>query len=347
MSPNLLKQASAWVARLGDESATDADRAECDAWLAAAPEHREAFRHVSDAVGGIERLGDQLRRRIRASASRPRRQAFAPAAMAAAALLAIGLFVGVRALSPPSYATALGQQRTVALRDGSQVVLNTDTRIVVRFDDNARRIELKRGEAVFSVAHDSGRPFTVTAPGGSVRAIGTQFVVRVEDDRLSVLVIEGVVAVDAAQTTATETAARIAPALTAGRRLDVSDRGRTIAEVPAEEIERSLSWRGGWLEFNGQELGYAAEEVARYSNMRFIIEDPEIRTRPVLAYLRANDLDAFLESLQLNDPTLAVTRRNNTIHITRRPGAAPVPAMRRESSGLGAPNTDASTAPRR
>ncbi|MDQ3773499.1 MAG: succinylglutamate desuccinylase/aspartoacylase family protein, partial [Pseudomonadota bacterium] len=42
-------------------------------------------------------------------------------------------------------------------------MLNTDTAFTVHLDADQRRVDLTRGEALFTVAHDAGRPFDVVA----------------------------------------------------------------------------------------------------------------------------------------------------------------------------------------
>jgi transmembrane sensor len=64
------------------------------------------------------------------------------------------------------------------LADGSEVDLNTDTAICPP-ETSGRHIELYKGEAHFKVAHDSRHPLTVKAGDVLVRAVGTEFTVRV------------------------------------------------------------------------------------------------------------------------------------------------------------------------
>jgi transmembrane sensor len=162
----------------------------------------------------------------------------------------------------------------------------------------------------------------VEAAGGSVRAVGTQFAVRVRDRALSVLVIEGVVAVDAASTQAPAAPASPAPRLVAGQKLDRAGATSAIAVLPAAEVERSLAWRAGMLQFDGQPLALAVDEVARYTGARFVVEDPEIRKIRVWAYFRAADLNGFLSGLEQNIPTLTVRREDGVVYVTRREDAA-------------------------
>ena len=91
------------------------------------------------------------------------------------------------------YATAVGQQRLIALSDGSNVNLNTDSQIRVNFGEAYRDVYLLRGEAHFAVADDREVPFRVSAGSGRIRALGTAFSVYVRDGSVDVTVSEGTV----------------------------------------------------------------------------------------------------------------------------------------------------------
>lgn len=93
------------------------------------------------------------------------------------------------------YTTDIGEQRTIALVDGSSVELNARTKIKVRYSDQRRTIELLQGQALFRVAKDPNRPFIVDSNGTHVRAVGTQFDVYRKVDGTLVTVVEGRVAV--------------------------------------------------------------------------------------------------------------------------------------------------------
>jgi transmembrane sensor len=95
------------------------------------------------------------------------------------------------------YETAISQQRTVTLADGSAVQLNTHTRLEVQLSGKLRELHLLEGEALFTVAHDTTRPFEVHVGEAVVRAVGTQFNIRRDVRDTTVSVLEGAVHVSA------------------------------------------------------------------------------------------------------------------------------------------------------
>jgi transmembrane sensor len=118
-------------------------------------------------------------------------------AVAAVVLLAAGATWWYRSANngPLSYETA-GEQKKIALADGSTVVITPQTRIEIARDYNktGRTVTLLAGEARFDVAHLSQQPFVVDVDNVSVRDIGTNFSVQKTKDSIRVSVSGGKVA---------------------------------------------------------------------------------------------------------------------------------------------------------
>lgn len=94
-----------------------------------------------------------------------------------------------------AYSTAVGQQRTLELPDGSTLYLNTNSQVKVEFSEAYRNIKLLQGEVHFEVTKDQSRPFRVYAGRGRVQAVGTAFTVLFQDNQdVDVVVSEGSVA---------------------------------------------------------------------------------------------------------------------------------------------------------
>ncbi len=121
------------------------------------------------------------------------------------ALAAVAM--GVLAVLQPwrdidTFATGVGGQRAVLLKDGTRMSLNTSTRMRVEQAVAQRTVSAEKGEALFEVAKDARRPFVVRVADGEVVALGTVFYVRLapsigaDGDKLSVILIEGQVAIE-------------------------------------------------------------------------------------------------------------------------------------------------------
>ena len=92
------------------------------------------------------------------------------------------------------YVTAVGQQQSLQLADGSTVQLNTNSQVKVEYNQGYRNIHLLQGQAYFEVAKNTEHPFRVYAGNGRVQALGTAFTLYLQDSSLNVLVTEGKVA---------------------------------------------------------------------------------------------------------------------------------------------------------
>jgi transmembrane sensor len=196
--PSAIERAAlAWVARL-DRGLSAAEEAEFERWLAADARHARLLREFDGTWTLLDRVREIPADGFAPAATAPARPApahppradflrwqVAVPAAAAAILLGVLAWPGQPSLSTtraPYSAVAgtqVGELRTLSLPDGSHIRLNTASSVAVDYTGTVRAIRLHRGEAHFTVARDSARPFTVTAGSVTVRAVGTAFNVRV------------------------------------------------------------------------------------------------------------------------------------------------------------------------
>jgi len=115
-------------------------------------------------------------------------------AIAAVVLIVISI-VWIRSSSLKIYETAKGQHSTITLQDSTEVTLNYMSELKVGRSpfEKARHVELK-GEALFQVRRN-GIPFIITTNIGTIQVMGTQFNVRVRDNKMEVAVLSGSVKV--------------------------------------------------------------------------------------------------------------------------------------------------------
>lgn len=91
--------------------------------------------------------------------------------------------------------TNFGEQQTIALLDGSEVILNSKSTLQFNEDEwSSKRIIELDGEAFFKV--EKGSAFTVNTENGSVTVLGTQFDVNTFSDYFEVTCYEGKVSVE-------------------------------------------------------------------------------------------------------------------------------------------------------
>lgn len=305
-------EAAAWVVRLSSSDATEVDRAAFEAWLAADPAHPAAYAemdafwhrlgHVPNARRGRGADGAAERPSGEPTEGSAKRSAKGPAKGSAglAALLVLGGALawqaGLADWLRADLWSGVGAITHATLADGSRVDLNTGTAIALRFTGAERRVELLRGEAVFEVARDPGRPFVVAGGGVSVRAVGTLFVVRADGADRPVGVAEGRVEVGIA-----------------GRHLDVSAGEAVIAPdgaaptVAKADVGRAMAWRDGRLIVSGEPLSGVLATLGRYRRGRIVLLDAGAGTRRVTGAFDLRDTDEALDAIAAS-LSLRVTR---------------------------------------
>jgi transmembrane sensor len=285
-------EAAVWIARLRDERrAADLD-AEFEEWLGENEEHRRAFNRMTEVW---ERAG-KIRMRAHdegSSHSSPRRPRFSPwVASSAAALVLVAVITAVY-WRDNTLVTGIGQRQVRLLEDGTRVELNTDTRIEVNYDQHLRRVRLVRGEASFEVSKRPTWPFVVSVGEREIRALGTSFIVRHDDDQgLSVTLVEGrisIASVDGSGQSPSQTP-RI---LAAGQRLIVAPHQAPTVDRP--EISRVTAWERGRVEFDETRLGDAVTEMNRYSKRHVMVADAEVAQLRIGGVFRAGDSDEFVK----------------------------------------------------
>lgn len=209
------------------------------------------------------------------------------------------------------YQTAVGDQSTVTMPDGSALTLNTATEVRVNFSDSRREVELVRGEAFFDVAKNQHIPFVVVVGDDVVTAVGTAFnIERRGVSGFDVLVTEGVVKVEqqsdasVANKVLDQPAAieRVQPVFLAiGEQLSISPSvDETVQTRDLEAIDVELAWRRGMLIFEGDSLESALAEISRYTSLTLVIEDSTIKDVEVGGYFKAGDMDELLIALDRN-----------------------------------------------
>jgi transmembrane sensor len=184
VSAQVLDAAIAW--QLSLDSGSPLEREEFAKWHAAHEEHARAWRQLGmldqrfNVASGPARAAllqsrEGIRRRVRKLGS---------GLASVLAVIGLALFAGDRYL-PLDYwladqRTATGEQRTLRLADGTVLNLNTHSAVDVRFDARQRLIVLQEGEIMVETGHGDARPFIVETREGSMRALGTRFLVKRE-----------------------------------------------------------------------------------------------------------------------------------------------------------------------
>lgn len=318
--------AAEWLVK-HDRGLTPAEQDAFLQWLTTDPAHREAFERHRRMWRDFNALA-QWRPEHSAEPNpdllaRPRRRRLLrwvlPAVIGLAAALALVATRGVpfRSTNLGPVAIEAAGYRQEILRDGSTVDLNHGAHVVVHFTRAERRVVLVQGEAQFTVAKNPARPFIVRAGGVDVRAVGTSFNVKLAGAALEVLVTEGTVHVS--QQVAPSPAPVEPPAASAAPEpspspppllAELSAGHRTVIAVapvveppvvvPATsvEIEQALEWKPRLLDFDATPLAEVIEVFNRRNATRLTLADEELRTLPIVASIRSDNVAGFVRLLE-------------------------------------------------
>lgn len=300
------EEAADWFARLNARTVSVGDLEAFRAWRAT-PAHRDAYAAVEAAWARSGELRDdpEIQAALAEAVVRPhRRPRFPLRGVAVAAGVAALAFAGAGGwwlqTRPVTYSTETGERRLVRLEDGSEVHLDTATRLTARLRDGQRDLVLVSGQALFSVAHDPSRPFTVRAGDVNVVALGTRFDVRRDGEAVRVTLLDGGVSVKAEGSRAGDW--RLAP----GQQIVAG--GPTTPRPVQADVRAAVAWTEGRLEFDGVALSEAVAEVNRYETRPLRLSAGVDADLPISGVFDAGHAPAFAEAAaQLHGLRVQVT----------------------------------------
>jgi transmembrane sensor len=170
---------------------------------------------------------------------------------------------------------------------------------------------------MFEVAPHPQWPFVVTVGDRKIKALGTSFVVRDEPRRVSVILMEGRVAVSDSSASQEQRARPAAPVtLAPGQRLTL-DEG-SPARIDEPPIERVTAWRRGQLDLEEIPLADAVAEMNRYSPVKLVVENPAAAALRINGVFRAGDAAGFAAALT-RSYGLRTERRGKQLVLTGTP----------------------------
>jgi transmembrane sensor len=314
-SDSTFEEAATWFARLREPGVSAVDRAAFARWLSCDPARPAAFAEAQRLSAALEvptrmlAAGGPVPLPARADATRSSARRW-PGRTAAAAVFAMLVVAGVWLQQGgfddlrSDYVTGTGERETVALADGSTVLLNTDTAAAVDLAADRRMVRMFRGEAAFSVSADAARPFIVSAGNGRIQVTGTAFNVRLTSRHAVVSVLNGRVSVSAAGLGAAETS------LAAGQSASVGANG--VGSPAAFDRTAVTAWQRGQLVFYGAPLGDVVDELNRYQHGRILILNDRLSSLPVSGVFDVRRPAAAIDVIQR---TLGVRATRFTDHL--------------------------------
>ena len=315
------KQACEWLAVMRSDCKTAGEVEQFRAWLEADARHQAAYDEVYAhwlELSGLRGMIDPASyQELGAPGARRRFAAIAwtrPALAAAAGLLLTVAVLFALTLRQPApaeagdYTTSTAEIKEVELPDASQATLGALSAMEVAYSATERRVALIAGEAFFAVEPDAARPFVVVVAGAEIRALGTKFEVRRSRAGVRVSVLEGKVEV-------TQTRLSAKRVLAAQERVRVEPSGQ-LSEIQPVRQSRPGLWRQGRLVYENATLSEVMSDADRYYAGNIIIDAEDLRTLPVSAAFRTDQIQEMMDALSLSLP-ISVRKLSNGDMVIR------------------------------
>jgi len=328
VSAHRYHQASLWIAKL-DRALTAEEEAQLKQWLDADPENRAIFLKMAALWEKMDRLAllSELFPQEKIQKQQRRLPMWAAAASIAVCIIGAGWSLmpstpdattlwsaqrdDVVTIIDGNYETAVGEQNTIKLPDGSTLVLNTNSLIKVVYTNKQRLLILERGEIHIDVAHDQERPLSVVAGKKIMQAVGTAFDVHLfNDKKVELIVTDGRVLVAERQdinthSTPLSNIKRLTSnsvSVSRGEKIILGAAKEVVAKMDEKEIAAQLGWKQGNVVLRGETLEESVAEFSRYNDMQFIIMDDKIKNIRIAGLFKTNDTESFLQALSNNFP---------------------------------------------
>ncbi|MFJ4144736.1 FecR domain-containing protein [Pseudomonas sp. NPDC089734] len=293
----IASQAASWFVRLQATTATEQDHEACAQWRRSHSDHERAWQLAARFNEQLHTIPPSLGR---STLYRPTPMSRRTAVKALTSLVLLGS-LGIAASRTSTVAsltadisTRTGERRKVTLVDGTEVHLNTDTALDIRYTDTARTLVLRKGEVFIQTAKDDprlARPFMLESARGFFQPLGTRFSVRQFDDHDQLKVIEGTVAATPRETPAHRTE------IQAGQQADMT--GQRVTPLPGSPS--TIDWVEGVLRVDRMRLADFVNELGRY-RQGWTRCEPDVADLRISGAFQLQDIDSVLAAVAMTLP---------------------------------------------
>ncbi|MCB5190929.1 FecR domain-containing protein [Methylobacillus arboreus] len=301
----VIREAASWYSQLCSGQSTLEEKQAWQSWLSQGWEQQWAWSRVENLQRQLGVApGDVTRNVLESSAEemRAQRRALLKGAGAVAIACPVAWYGWqARPWQPllADYRTATGERREWLLDDGTRLVLNTDSAVDIVFDAHQRLVKLIRGEIFIETGHGDaaqGKSFVVQTAHASLRALGTQFAVRLHADSTWLAVMQHAVEITL------PSSASASLILAAGQQATIDDNGVDGTLLLAGN---EVSWLRGMLVVTDWRLADLAAELGRYRRGSLRC-DSRLADRRISGAFPLDDTDMALQAIQAALPMLQI-----------------------------------------
>ena len=306
---NAIREAARWYAILLSPDVNATDQQQWQDWLKQTPHNRLAWQEVEQVQAKVNKLPSEVTLPSLRGAALSRRDL-----LRRLSFIALAAPVGWMAWRTQpwqtwqaQYATAIGEQQQFILADGGNVILNTATALDVLFTTDTRLIKLYKGEIRVQTApdnHTPTRPFIVETSHGRIEALGTRFMVRIDNNHTDVTVLNKTVRITP------KNAAQYRD-IKAGQQLSFT----TSTLGPIEPVDNNAdSWVNGSLIVVDMPLGKLLAELSRYRRGILSCSD-DIADLKISGAFPVKDTDRALAAITRAFPLNQIRRTQYWVHL--------------------------------
>lgn len=293
IDPQILEEAADWAIKFQSGEANENDRLTFESWHKQSAAHTAAWHQIQSVLNAFKQVKPEIGcATFKRAGQFDRRQA----------VKTLGLLILVLPLSSwmawrhlpwkdwtADVRTAIGEQKTMDLADGTRLVLNTASTVDIVISKEIRLLTLHSGEIYVTTGNDPAvlpRPLIVQTPQGTVKPIGTQFSVRRFDECTRVAVFQDAVEILPFQASAAM--------LHAGQQIDYRVDGiQSLQSVEAS----AASWTQGTFIAKHVRLADLVNELGRYRS-GIIRCHPDVADIRVSGTFPIRDIDTSLKFLE-------------------------------------------------
>lgn len=234
-----------------------------------------------------------------------------------------------------TFATQLGEHKSVQLPGGLAMVLNTATTVRTRTTRRSQDVELESGEILID-GSTSAEPLRIVAGAVIIESGYAKFSLRRERDGAYALrVFSGMATLSPLRSRDLGAPRRgefVPVRLEAGRSTVITPDKLTLSRFEPEEAERRLAWMRGELSFRDDTLADAVAEFNRYNRQQIVIGDPAISRFRVGGTFKATNVDGFVRALESMFDIHAVSLKSggrgaSVVVLTSGKGSSQVPVI--------------------
>jgi transmembrane sensor len=198
----------------------------------------------------------------------------------------------------------------VSLPDGSKAYLNRHSQFSYRknFGRSGRNVKLT-GEAFFEISPDATKPFIIDAGKAKVKVVGTSFNVITNNRESAVEVF-----VKTGKVLLSDNSGSHSIQLDPGYvgTLNSKTSAKTLNEDP-----NYISWKTGYLYYNGQKLSAVFKDLKRVYNMDIVADDPDIPDNPWRSPIDNVNEETIIR-LICTSFNLGYTKDGNVYHLSKK-----------------------------